>query len=362
MIGQKWRGGPKDRDTLNDDARVSPINPGEPLPNSSALLDAQAKVAAQVETVNRMQDLSRVDQSIVAGLQAAVTALRWLGVLSMYDKQVGRDVHLLAELPAHTVASYLALTNHADALVQEVASSMEESTDWAGGVISLLEDVASFLRELTETVSSIDLGAVLRDRYVETATTLNQLRLWRRTEGAVQKIEESADSKAEVAGEESQLALSTEFDGLATQEVRAALIFRVLTILLFVGVIVYAAAVAYSEKEPSVEMAQKLAVGVPVLLLAGYFAKEGAQHRKTARWAGVLGVQLRSVRAYTVGLDPDETKALRAEFGRRVFMETPDTTDALAGMDATQTTSPLNAGLVREITELVRTAQQKPGG
>lgn len=336
------------------------------------LLDVQARLAAQRTAIGQMRN-AEVDDSIVAALQAAVDALQWYGTFKVYDSGAGGDTSLLSITPEDAREQYHDLSLQLNELVTLIASEPSGADALAEEVGDALEAVVELLRELgrrtdrSEGMShslATTLSEALEDRYVGTSTTLNSFRLWLRTKGAVVKLEETADSRAELAGDESEIKLSTEFDGLAKKEAFAANVFRGLTVFLFLVVIGYAAAVAYSSKEPSVEVAQKLAVGVPVLLLAGYFSREAGHHRKTARWSSVLGVQLRSVRAYTVGLDPDEVKTLRADFGRRVFMETPDTSDAGGANGATeggQAQSPLDAGLVREVTELVRAVHQKPG-
>jgi hypothetical protein len=71
-------------------------------------------------------------------------------------------------------------------------------------------------------------------------------------------------------------------------------------------------------------MWRKLALNVPVLLLAGFLGRESSQHRRTARWAAVIVAQLRAIRAFTGELNPKAADALRARFGQRVFLEAPE--------------------------------------
>jgi hypothetical protein len=57
-------------------------------------------------------------------------------------------------------------------------------------------------------------------------------------------------------------------------------------------------------------------IALPLLGFAAYCARESSRHREGSRWAGRLGVQLRSVSAYCDRLDEEDRKALLSHFGK----------------------------------------------
>lgn len=145
----------------------------------------------------------------------------------------------------------------------------------------------------------------------------------RRASVAAEEAEQIRSDVAEAAGEVAEGQLATEFEQLARGDQRQAQIFRGLTVAVFVAVIGYAAAVAWTAESASVELAQRLAVAVPVLLLGAYFSKEAGNHRDAYRWASVLSTQLRTIKAYTATLEPTRAAELRAKLGERVMLTSP---------------------------------------
>ncbi|WP_215817128.1 hypothetical protein [Pimelobacter sp. 30-1] len=135
----------------------------------------------------------------------------------------------------------------------------------------------------------------------------------------------AADAAEEAAGRRSEVSLSDEFEKLRKNEAEAANWFRGFAIGLFVAAVLVAGWVAVASADATgTQVAKRLALGVPVLLLAGYLGREASQHLRTARWAAVKVAQLKSIRAYTGELSAGTAEALRGEFGRRVFLETPE--------------------------------------
>ena len=197
----------------------------------------------------------------------------------------------------------------------------------------------------------------LRDCGAEARTARRILELTgqleRATERSVQDadaIGQRRDATAEAAGVVAEGSLAIEFATIARAERRPALVFQGLTIALFVGTIAYAAAVAYESREPSVELAQRLSVAIPVLLLAGYFSRESTRHRRAQRWATVLTAQLRTINAYTAQLDDANAAVLRQSFGQRVFMSSPDGVESASDdSDATGSLLAGSADLARAI-------------
>jgi hypothetical protein len=235
-----------------------------------------------------------------------------------------------------------------------------------GAVVELLRLVDHATTDMVGTMGRTSMEAVegstgaidwLRERGSEARTARRILELTGRLERVTEQsvldaaeIGERRVATAEAAGVVAEGSLAIEFATIARAERRPALIFQGLTIALFVGTIAYAAAVAYESREPSVELAQRLSVAIPVLLLAGYFSRESTRHRRAQRWATVLTAQLRTINAYTAQLDDANAAVLRQSFGQRVFMSSPDGVESASDdSDATGSLLAGSADLARAI-------------
>lgn len=329
------------------------------MPNdSNDIVDAHARLESAALTVMDMEIAESHDPSITNALWVATDSLVWFGRFRVPgpDKYV---TWLLALADARIRAQFLDLTVNLQAVVEEFTRADEQYLAEETGV--LLREVVRFFAEVTRLVpGDEDFRQALESKYVTCRTTLSSFQLWRRAQGAVEKAEEAADSAAESAGTTAEHSLSEEFVNLAKKETDAADKFRGATVFLFATVIIYTAVVAYVESaKPAIEIGQKLGLTVPVLLLAGYFAREANQHRRTGRWASVLEAQLKSIRAYSIELNPSQRDELKLLFGKRVFLESPET--AATSQDPTPVTAGQDvASVLREAADLARAARGTP--
>ena len=182
---------------------------------------------------------------------------------------------------------------------------------------------------------------------------VRRLRLAVRQEHAVRESEESA-RKVEVIAEVAATAsgtvaagsLASEFNTILVSERYQANLFRVLTILVATGAVAYTALVAWHEHDNNTLMIQKLALALPVLLLAGYLGRESSQHRHAARWAHVLTAQLRTIQLFTPQLDEAGKAELYSAFGLRVFSQ--------SGPSPRSDSDSSNEAILRQVVEIVR--------
>jgi hypothetical protein len=321
-------------------------------------LIARAAIQSSLDILSDWRGTDGSTEGLSDALRGVAQLLKWLSQATNEDVQVdinrGARRSLFAYLPSTVMSEYISLTS----ALQEVSEGLAttELHDATGSVAELLDRTEKLFRLMHNYLPDNADKESVQERLISLLSLQSSFRLANRAAGAVAKAEEAADSAAESAGGLSEIELSTEFDQLAKREGRTANRFRGFTIFLFLIVIAYAAAVALAARTPSVEVGQKLAVGIPVLLLAGYFSREASHHRKTARWASILGAQLRSVRAYTVSMGAEAAESLRLDLGKRAFLETPDTQPSKD--EGSTAATPVDAGLVREITDLVRASRQ----
>jgi hypothetical protein len=267
--------------------------------------------------------------------------------------QFGRSVRENSlDTLAQILASFDSRLEEASILREATLELMDALEDVLGAWLSETEDTS-----LGRAVGADGVVEWLRDRLSETRTARRIFELTSRLESATEQssrdaatIEERREATAEAAGVVAEGSLANEFASIAKAERRPALFFQTLTILLFIGTIAYAAVVAYESREPSVELAQRLSVAIPVLLLAGYFSRESTRHRRAQRWATVLTAQLRTINAYTAQLDDSNAAVLLQTFGQRVFMSSPDGVDSASDdSDATGSLLAGSADLARAI-------------
>jgi cell division septum initiation protein DivIVA len=171
----------------------------------------------------------------------------------------------------------------------------------------------------------------------------------------------AADAVREVAGETSDTVLGEAFDTYARSERRAAEILRAAAIFVALAVVVGAAFVVLEGDFENLTVAEELgrvALTIPLAALAAYLARESSRHRRVARWARSIHVQLKTIDAYCESIDDSSLRAsLRHEFGRRIFLsgEGPVDGDPDRSPDAPSVVGE-TGNLIQQITELARTA------
>ncbi|WP_157571554.1 hypothetical protein [Nocardioides alkalitolerans] len=130
---------------------------------------------------------------------------------------------------------------------------------------------------------------------------------------------------------DAQNALKAAFQQMSDDEAGTANQLRLLVFYTLTGLAVMAIAIALIFARQTgistwTSVATHLGVSIPVLGLAGYLAKESAQHRRISRWAGVMAVQLATIRNYVEPLEKDQARELMKAFGDRVLGELPPDT------------------------------------
>jgi hypothetical protein len=148
-----------------------------------------------------------------------------------------------------------------------------------------------------------------------------------RAEDVVADIEEAA---SDVATSE----LATHYDHYFRREWWQAQIFRGMSLAVLASLVIYGAQVLLPDPNwDAIFALRKVAIITPLSVAAAYLAREAAGHRREARWAGVRSTQLKTLRAFTDGLDHGDRQSLRAEFGRVLFAQ--ETSNSARALDET---------------------------
>ena len=241
-------------------------------------------------------------------------------------------------------------------LAVEPPTARDQSA-FAALVDDRMADAIGFLSTISaqESPMNSELFAAAGDQLRVLRSIRGPFALWRQTLEASDRAEAAADAAAESAGETAEKSLAHEFEGLRDRERRAAELFRIATITLLLGVLGFSGWVAFANHaETDMEVWRKLALAIPALLLGAYLGREASEHRRTARWASVLVAQLKSIRAYSIELSELQREELKAVFGRRVFLESPDGTHPVA--------EPVPIDVVSVIREVGGLARASRGG
>jgi hypothetical protein len=169
---------------------------------------------------------------------------------------------------------------------------------------------------------------------------------------AAQEAQQYAENSRAASGEVGSNTMAAHFEEHSAREETAANMWRRFTVVIFTAVAAYS---VYHLANPLgiglTEAVARAGVALPFLALGAYCARESAQHRRFARWAGTLAVQLRTIDAFCDPLPESDRSVLRATFGIRVF----DSSPLLAGGDRdVSPASSQGADSVGELTSSVR--------
>lgn len=336
------------------------VQEGAPQYTRGEELEARARLDTARHTIKRMVSERTFEPSLLSALEAAADGLHFIGTHGIYDSDSNERFSLLSALDAESAHRYDRLTGDLLEVLELTTTFPRDTNDLAAAVEDLLGQVVALLADIAreETPMNSDLLSGVDVQYVSAMTLRNSFNLWRRAAVASERAETAADAAAESAGETAEKSLAAEFETLHDKEKGAANWFRGITIALFFSTIVFTGYIAFSEPgSPSAETARKLVLAVPVLLLAGYLGRESAQHRRTARWAGVLVAQLKSIRAYSIELAPADRDNLKLSFGRRVFLDSPES--PIANQEASSVTGDVPS-VLREAAGLARASRGNP--
>ncbi len=165
------------------------------------------------------------------------------------------------------------------------------------------------------------------------------------------EAQELAKRRADIeAAMAAQKKLSKKFEDEAIAETSRANYFRVLVVLTVGALAIFAGLTALGSTPQGATwetLVGHLAVSVPAFVLAGYFAREAAQHRRLARWLRVLAVQLETAEDYVRPLEESDRSTLLLALGQRVFGPLPDLTGP--GSDDGDLTTAL--GIIERLAE-----------
>lgn len=231
------------------------------------------------------------------------------------------------------------------------------------GLKLVIDSIDALTADATPGAAPDERDRFLASRRAEAASELRVLALIRRAAEAADSAESKAgDAKkaadnAEVAsGDAGAAELSREFHQLAENEKADADLFRLLTIGLLGLVLGYAVWLAFWSDAEDYALLRRIVVSLAVLALAGYLGAQASQHRREARWAAAITVQLKTINAFTDALAPDRRDDLRYQFGLRVF-----TRSAELERSAADAPSPAEfESLAQRLIDVVNLAGRRP--
>lgn len=225
----------------------------------------------------------------------------------------------------------------------------------------LIDSGTSEIREQQKMIVSTlgDLRDAQRSAGLETAALDTSLKTWSNVleiedlrssaENASEQVERVLEVSRQAAGQVADHTLSSHFKKIGDRERRSSTILRTTA----VSCLLAAAMIGYflsKERTTTAMLAERLSVGIPLLLLAGYFAREAAHHRKVSRWAEEIEVKLLTLDAYIEPLDKTQQNELRTEFGKQIYQVPEGSTQA----------GDIGLGVLGEVNGLIdRVSKQK---
>ncbi len=136
---------------------------------------------------------------------------------------------------------------------------------------------------------------------------------------AAERAERAADVASAAAGAAGSKGMAGCFEECATGERRAADLLRTATVTLLSLLIAGSSLlVVAGHGYTPVEVLLRLALVLPVAVLAAYLAKEATRHRRSADWAAELEVELPTLPAYTEKLERTDQAEYRRALGRGI--------------------------------------------
>ncbi len=283
------------------------------------------------------------------------------------DLSASKNLVQHGALHSALVEAYISIADHLAKLITDLVLGEDVAVESAGPVLQMNAQMMMSAEKWADFVEpNSDLRTVLREKSASAQIMRETFGNWRLVADSATSSSEVLDAQRESAGQSAEISLSDDFEKLRVREAGSADNFRKLAIGLYAVAISFAVLVAFvwGEDDEFSDVLQRLACAIPLLLLAAYLGHEGAGHRRTAEWAGVLVAQLRSARAYTAQFPPEEDErryGLLEEFGRRVFLESPGAPSAAEGQPA-ETPLPGGADVVaimREAGQLIEQAQRR---
>lgn len=156
------------------------------------------------------------------------------------------------------------------------------------------------------------------DSYIDQIATRKVLA---QAEQARDKTIEVLNSAKKAAGEVGATEQAVHYKNFADSERRTATFLRYVVISILVAMAVTALLIVSSAQSNGFTLTElsKLAVVLPLAVLAAYLGRESGRHRVTANWAQELAMQLLTFDAFSAPLDENARIELRAKFAAQVF-------------------------------------------
>jgi hypothetical protein len=272
---------------------------------------------------------------------------------------------------ARLVPLVMAVTQPMDSMFQAMVGAVVQEPVPKGALRILADAQADLLSKFAQLVnawievvrSESDVTAQKAIAALLKATRdlgdLESAALLEQTRRARDNAFEILDATRQAAGQVGSGSLATHFADYAQQESRTANVLRGCAIATLLAIAAVAAWLLFRNLQASnnlVAELARLAVVVPLALLAGYLSREATRHRQTANWANSLKIQLLTHEAYIAPLPNQERDIQRGEFARRIFIGSADPSTV-------DTIPPTTVGEIRSlldsINKLVR-GEQKP--
>jgi hypothetical protein len=129
------------------------------------------------------------------------------------------------------------------------------------------------------------------------------------------------DSAKKAAGEVGSVEQAVHYKNFANSERKTANILRYSVVAILIAVTALAIATLSTLKSEDLRFAEisKLAIVLPLAVLAAYLGRESGRHRATADWSQELAMQLQTFDAFTEPIEDDVRSRLRAKFAGQVF-------------------------------------------
>ncbi|MFF1819153.1 hypothetical protein ACFVWG_17770 [Kribbella sp. NPDC058245] len=248
--------------------------------------------------------------------------------------------------------------------IQRILMREAPSEDLERLCLTLVDRGLSAARETLRTAENFDIpdkASELR-HWTDSIEELRQRQLVLRSRVALRAeiagIKEVAAEVAQVAADSrdsattvGELELASYFELLAASERRSANKYRIsaIAILVVSAILVYVA--SFDSKISAADVIRHVAFVVPAVGLSTYLGAEASKHRRSAQWAEVVKVQLRTIGLFCASMDIESAISIRKLLANRVFGTIPG-----EGVESPSATG-LSPTALEQVLGLLRTSK-----
>ncbi|MEV0066652.1 hypothetical protein [Amycolatopsis sp. NPDC050768] len=181
------------------------------------------------------------------------------------------------------------------------------------------KELISTLRDLRDKQRAAGIITPDLDGAVKSWSSLLEIEQIRSSaESANEQVGRVLEVSRQAAGQVAENTLSLHFKKIADRERESSTKLRITAVVFLVLAAIFGYLITKGEASTAM-LAERLSIGVPLLLLAAYFAREASHHRTMSRWAEEIEVKLLTLDAYIEPLDKDQQNLLRSEFGKQIY-------------------------------------------